>query len=899
MAYDDTTMFAVTNTQVSPGVFESILWELNPVTGVKTIIGSMGIDAGTMIGIACDSAGNIYGYDITNDNFHSIDKITGDATVIGSLGFDFNGAQDMSFNKETNSCFIAGYVNSTGGLYKVDVATGGAFFMGEFQYGMEITAFAIPDGDDLLPPENLEAYTEGNSVFLSWDAPSSWAIDGYNIYREGQITGFTTETSWADLCVLPGEYVYTITTVFNVAESDHSNPADATIMNCFTLLREEGFEEYTIGQQLVLQAENMGIDYWHCWSTPAGSDEDPFVSNEQIFEGNNSIIIEELNDAYMDLEGKTEGKYSVNFKLYVPSGFDGFFGIWRELSSWSAGMEAYFYDDETGIAIVANSDWQTFTYSADTWNNVQAVFDLDNDWAKLYINGTMICQAQWSLGQYGEPGPLKLDIIDFWAGGSPPKSFVDNIEFLKIVDDALPPENLEVSVNENNVTLTWDAPMEGIIEYLIFRDGDQIGSTTALNYPDEGLEPGDYEYEVIAIYGDCESLPAGPVTATAHPFQIITINQGWSGISSYLNPIDPDVVNIFAPVIDNLVILQNETGMYWPGENVNTLGNWNSHEGYKIKVTENVEVTVWGPNEPDRTIMLNANWNLIPVLSSCVVNVEELFLGTDVLLVKEVAGCNIYWPGFSINTLGFLQAGMSYFVLMNNTGSIQFPECTKSSYSVFNVAKYNSVCPEIWNNVQVSPNSHLIYIPENVFINGGFRTGDILGCFNSGGICAGTCSLGLEHYLAVFPDDPTTPEVDGLLENEPITFKIWRQDELIELKAEATFNQNLPQHDGLFTANGISAFTGLKTGASGIEESQILQVSIYPNPVRNFVNIHIENSSLKQVNAQIFGVKGELMQQAELFPGINRINISGLTKGVYLLKISDDGSLITKRLVKK
>ena len=228
----------------------------------------------------------------------------------------------------------------------------------------------------------------GTSTFVNDLLPGETrSLLGYNVYNNGvPVADNLTQQFYTDNCLAQGNYSYTVTAIYNLGESIPCGPEEVSVEYCELLIKSDDFEAYVAGQQLVVQAENMGINYWHCWSTPAGSDEDPYISNEQIFEVNNSVVIEGLNDAYMELGGKTEGKYSVNFKIYVPSGFDGFFGIWREVSRGSSGMEAYFNEDETGMAIVANSDWQPFTYSTDMWNTMEAVFDLDNDWAELYVN---------------------------------------------------------------------------------------------------------------------------------------------------------------------------------------------------------------------------------------------------------------------------------------------------------------------------------------------------------------------------------------------------------------------------------------------------------------------------------------------------------------------------------
>jgi hypothetical protein len=64
-------------------------------------------------------------------------------------------------------------------------------------------------------------------------------------------------------------------------------------------------------------------------------------------------------------------------------------------------------------------------------------------------------------------------------------------------------------------------------------------------------------------------------------------------------------------------------------------------------------------------------------LSSCNVSVNDLL--EDVLdglvIVKDVAGTEIYWPGI-VQTLYSFEPGKSYLAKFSNPVSITFPECT-------------------------------------------------------------------------------------------------------------------------------------------------------------------------------------------------------------------------------
>jgi len=83
-----------------------------------------------------------------------------------------------------------------------------------------------------------------------------------------------------------------------------------------------------------------------------------------------------------------------------------------------------------------------------------------------------------------------------------------------------PPVNLTTTVNENNVTITWNAPVNidgTLLKYLIYRNGSKIGETlpSVKVYIDENLPNGTYTYKVCAVYEHCgESAFTGEKTVT-------------------------------------------------------------------------------------------------------------------------------------------------------------------------------------------------------------------------------------------------------------------------------------------------------------------------------------------------------------------------------------------------
>ena len=61
------------------------------------------------------------------------------------------------------------------------------------------------------------------------------------------------------------------------------------------------------------------------------------------------------------------------------------------------------------------------------------------------------------------------------------------------------------------------------------------------------------------------------------------------------------------------------------------------------------------------------------------------------------------------------------------------------------------------------------------------------------------------------------------------------------------------------------------------------EFSVYPNPSTSIVNIKVPNSN-KQLGIKIYTLAGELMLQQHF---VNKLDVSTLSKGIYLLKIDD------------
>ncbi len=152
----------------------------------------------------------------------------------------------------------------------------------------------------------------------------------------------------------------------------------------------------------------------------------------------------------------------------------------------------------------------------------------------------------------------------------------------------------------------------------------------------------------------------------------INLDQGWSGISSYLDPSNPDVALLMAAIENQLVILMDLDGNFYQPSSKNYLQNWDFKQGYFIKMASEETLEIAGLYPLSRQLDLQTGWNLIPVLSDVPVDIEDYFCnGIDQIeIITEVAGLNVFWPQKSITTLQQLFPGKAYLVKALSSFSI-------------------------------------------------------------------------------------------------------------------------------------------------------------------------------------------------------------------------------------
>jgi hypothetical protein len=398
-----------------------------------------------------------------------------------------------------------------------------------------------------------------------------------------------------------------------------------------------------------------------------------------------------------------------------------------------------------------------------------------------------------------------------------------------------------------------------------------------------------------------DAVTSNAVKITVDFVQTIQIPQGWSYISSYLEPSDPNIVTMWADVVgaNNLMILSGIQGIYAPPPfSINTLNNWDVFKGYKVKMNAADELLVSGVPLNDNTVTFTTGTHLIPVLTNQTTALDEVFDNPedDILYMLDIYSNLVYWPGGGINTLTELVPGKGYLANFKNAVTLAYPplgDCNKSKSQPLSPTEGPWACVR-------TPNYHLISISADAVKD--LQNADYIGAFDSQGNCVGYAALektGQNILLTVYGDEPITPENDGLTEGEMLRFRSFDMNENSENEFTATFNPTFSNADGLFYINGLSGITGLKESATGIGENDLsASVQVYPNPATDVVFLNLTTpEAWLGLKATLLSAEGKLVKTFSITSPTTQLDVSDLQPGIYLLKIGSEENITVKRVV--
>jgi hypothetical protein len=431
-------------------------------------------------------------------------------------------------------------------------------------------------------------------------------------------------------------------------------------------------------------------------------------------------------------------------------------------------------------------------------------------------------------------------------------------------------------------------------------------ANVAGDYLFEDLEAGTYDYTVeldgyVSVEGQVEIVDQDyEETVTMYQGQNLELLEGWSLISTFVNPNNPSVFQIFSDQVEDesMVILIGNSGIFWPGYNINTLGYWNTYQGYKVKMNAHDIAGIAGTMVEDQEVQLPGGFSYLPVLSDVPVSAMEILdpLGENLNFAFDLVDGLIYWPDGGIFNLEMLIPGRAYSISLSEPATVSFAGA--DGISMYPHASAQELPQYIPSFVKTGA-THIISITNDAIADI-LHKGDAIVAFNKYEQCVGATQYlgGTENLgLVIYGDDLTTDELDGLAAGDEIVLRLIEASTQQMFDVDPDWNLSMPDK-GYFVENGLSAVSSFKLSQLGVSDQQYVSVNFYPNPARDILNFNLQGSASARV--VIMDNLGRKVWENEISRNHTSFDISGLMQGLYYVKvISDDKTLSTSKLIVK
>ena len=129
----------------------------------------------------------------------------------------------------------------------------------------------------------------------------------------------------------------------------------------------------------------------------------------------------------------------------------------------------------------------------------------------------------------------------------------------------------------------------------------------------------------------------------------------------------------------------------------------------------------------------------------------------------------------------------------------------------------------------------------------------------------------------------------------------------VDFSAITTVNNNANFKIRLrFTGTNMTADTGARitfnnfavngTQTLAVEENAVLNLSVFPNPFTDVVNI-VGINVTQNVSFKLFSVDGKVIYNGEVEN--NQINLNHISSGIYMLQLSSDDKSEIMKIIKR
>ena len=310
--------------------------------------------------------------------------------------------------------------------------------------------------------------------------------------------------------------------------------------------------------------------------------------------------------------------------------------------------------------------------------------------------------------------------------------------------------------------------------WLIWDASEDMVYAANAEYSTEMPNQGEYTTNGISALAALATMPAVSE-------QVISMPSGWSIFSTYMVAENMDMVDVLAPIYDDLVIAKNNAGLaYLPEWGFNGVGDLELGQAYQIKLNNANDLTIVGtylaPEE--NPITLTAGWNMIGYLriesADAAAVLSEINATGNLVIAKDYNG-QAYLPEWDFNGIGDMKPGEGYQLKINNDDVLTYLS-NDDSYRMSTTEVINN-SPVYFEKAMLTDNNMTIVIEDAAWDVLPTEGSEIAAFDKTGNLIGSATYTSPLTVLTVWGNDATTNSKDGLVASEAVSFKVWSNNQ--------------------------------------------------------------------------------------------------------------------------
>ena len=387
------------------------------------------------------------------------------------------------------------------------------------------------------------------------------------------------------------------------------------------------------------------------------------------------------------------------------------------------------------------------------------------------------------------------------------------------------------------------------------------------------------------------------------------IHEGWNLMSINIYPDEryyienedrggPDVEYMMHAAMPDLddhpILMKDEDGRFWASAwAMCFLPFWDLNEGYMMKFGRDVELFWHGELIPaDNEITIEEGWNFIAYLPTyqlpCTAPDFYAFesIIDAVLMVKNEDG-NFFVPQFEFSNLPPLKPGKGYQIKVSEELVFTYPPEPEEEFLAFSKLEHRK--PVHFDRVEATGAN------MSVLLRGEILQADCeVGVFSTSGRLVGSSSIVDNGIcgLAVWGDDSTTEELDGLSANESLELRMWNSSDNTEISLASQSGHPFYQTDD---------FLAINVSQRPETPREFFLSEAFPNPFNNVVKLNYQLPEATLVSIRVFDTSGRMVStlvNGEIEAGYHVVSWEGrdVASGTYLIQMDVLGSRSTRKV---